>query len=159
MPTENNNVITYVVIINAPNPEKILMPGMTANATFFVTEKKDVLVVPNLALEFHPDPMAMQIYQTTHPQTKVVTNANNSADNLRGLFKIVWVKTADSIFPQSIQVGETDEINYEVLRGLQEGTEVIIAMTNLTASETITMKEESKSPFMPTPPGKTNKKQ
>ena len=159
MPTENNNVITYVVIINAPNPDKILMPGMTANATFFVTEKTDVLVVPNLALEFNPDPMAMEIYQTTHPQTKVVTNANNSADNSRGLFKIVWVKTADSIFPQSIQVGETDEINYEVLSGLQEGTEVIIAMTNLTASETITMKEESKSPFMPTPPGKTNKKQ
>ncbi|OFY47914.1 MAG: hypothetical protein A2W85_10850 [Bacteroidetes bacterium GWF2_41_31] len=159
MPTENNNVITYVVIINAPNPEKILMPGMTANVTFFVTEKKDVLVVPNLALEFTPDPMAMETYQATHPQTKVVTNANNSVDNSRGLFKIVWVKTPDSIFPQSIQVGDTDEINYEVLSGLQEGTEVIIAMTNLTASETITMKEESKSPFMPTPPGKTNKKQ
>jgi len=54
-PVVTNNVVTYTVIINAPNPDKKLMPGMTANTTIYVQEKSDALVVPGKALRFKPD--------------------------------------------------------------------------------------------------------
>ena len=61
-PVLTSNVVTYTVIINAPNPDKILMPGMTANITVFVKEKNDILVVPGKALRFTPDRMVMWEY-------------------------------------------------------------------------------------------------
>jgi HlyD family secretion protein len=54
-PVTTNNVVTYVVILNAPNPEKKLMPGMTASATIFVEEKIGTLVLSGKAVRFTPD--------------------------------------------------------------------------------------------------------
>ncbi len=52
----DSNVVTYTVIVNAPNPEFKLMPGMTANITVLVQKIDSVLVVPGKALRFTPDP-------------------------------------------------------------------------------------------------------
>jgi HlyD family secretion protein len=54
-PTVTSNVVTYTVIVNAPNPEKKLMPGMTANITVLVQKIDSVLVVPGRAMRFTPD--------------------------------------------------------------------------------------------------------
>jgi HlyD family secretion protein len=54
-PVTTNNVVTYVVILNAPNPDKKLMPGMTASATIFVEEKKNTLTLSGKAVRFTPD--------------------------------------------------------------------------------------------------------
>jgi HlyD family secretion protein len=54
-PTVNQNVVTYPVIVATANPELKLLPGMTANLTFQVTELKDVLKIPNEALRFNPE--------------------------------------------------------------------------------------------------------
>lgn len=54
-PVTTNNVVTYVVILSAPNPEKKLMPGMTASATIYVEEKKDALILSGKAVRFTPD--------------------------------------------------------------------------------------------------------
>lgn len=54
-PVETSNVITYTVIINAPNPEQKLLPGMTANIVIYVEEVKDVLTIPYKAVKFTPD--------------------------------------------------------------------------------------------------------
>jgi len=54
-PVTTNNVVTYVVILNAPNPEKKLMPGMTASATIFIEEKLNTLVLSGKAMRFTPD--------------------------------------------------------------------------------------------------------
>ncbi|HPT22816.1 MAG TPA: efflux RND transporter periplasmic adaptor subunit, partial [Bacteroidales bacterium] len=54
-PVTTNNVVTYVVIINAPNPEKKLMPGMTATATIYVEEKENALTLSGKAIRFTPD--------------------------------------------------------------------------------------------------------
>jgi HlyD family secretion protein len=54
-PVTTNNVVTYVVILSAPNPDKKLMPGMTASATIYVEEKKDALVLSGKAVRFTPD--------------------------------------------------------------------------------------------------------
>jgi len=49
------NVVTYPVIVAAPNPDLKLLPGMTANLSFQVDERKDVLKIPNAALRFYPE--------------------------------------------------------------------------------------------------------
>jgi HlyD family secretion protein len=54
-PVTTNNVVTYVVILSAPNPEKKLMPGMTASATIYVEEKNNTLVLSGKAVRFTPD--------------------------------------------------------------------------------------------------------
>lgn len=48
------NVVTYTVMISAPNPDGSLFPGMTADTRIVVEEHKDVLTVPNAALNFRP---------------------------------------------------------------------------------------------------------
>lgn len=53
-PTTTNNVVTYTVILSAPNPDKKLMPGMTASATIYVEEKQNTLFVSGKALRFTP---------------------------------------------------------------------------------------------------------
>jgi len=54
-PVTTNNVVTYVVILNAPNPDKKLMPGMTASATLYVEEKANTLILSGKAVRFTPD--------------------------------------------------------------------------------------------------------
>lgn len=54
-PTTTNNVVTYTTIVNLDNPEKKLLPGMTATVSIIVGEAKNVLRVSNSALRFTPD--------------------------------------------------------------------------------------------------------
>lgn len=54
--TTNQNVVTYPVVVSAPNPDLKLLPGMTANLSFQIEEKADALRVPNAALRFFPRP-------------------------------------------------------------------------------------------------------
>jgi HlyD family secretion protein len=54
-PVTTSNVVTYTVVINAPNPEQKLLPGMTANLVIYVEETNDVLTIPYKAVKFAPD--------------------------------------------------------------------------------------------------------
>lgn len=54
-PVSQQNVVTYTVIVKAANPDGALLPGMTANANFVVSERHGVLLVPNAALSFKPE--------------------------------------------------------------------------------------------------------
>lgn len=53
-PTETSSVVTYTVIVEAPNPDGLLLPGMTATADFIVSRTENALLVPNAALQFVP---------------------------------------------------------------------------------------------------------
>jgi len=53
-PTTTQNVVTYETLISVDNPEQRLFPGMTADVSILVSERKDVLKVPNTALRFTP---------------------------------------------------------------------------------------------------------
>ena len=53
-PIVQQNVVTYATVIDAPNPELKLKPGMTATATIEIARRTDVLRVPNVALRFRP---------------------------------------------------------------------------------------------------------
>jgi len=157
MPVKSSSVVTYTIIINAPNPEQILMPGMTADVTFFVTEKVNIVVVPGQALEFSPDPQLLEVFQKTHPEIRI-TMPDENVMKYDDVTEVVWVKTPSSIYPQTIKTGETNELNHELLSGLEEGMEVIVSLTSQSPATTLTKTTSGKSPFMPTPPGSSNKK-
>ena len=48
------NVVTYTVVISAPNPKRLLFPGMTADTRIATDEQRDAVVIPNAALNFRP---------------------------------------------------------------------------------------------------------
>jgi HlyD family secretion protein len=66
-PVVTSNVVTYTVIVNAPNPEKKLMPGMTANITVLVQKVDSVLTIPGKALRFTPDAAYLAEYFKKNP--------------------------------------------------------------------------------------------
>jgi HlyD family secretion protein len=60
--TVASNVVNYVVVINSANPDKLLLPGMTATVDFYVEQRENILLIPNTALRFEPsDEMAEEI--------------------------------------------------------------------------------------------------
>ena len=157
-PVVTSNVVTYTVIIQAPNPEKKLMPGMTANASIFVDEAKDLLVVDSKALRFTPNSTLMAEYMKNNPQTaKAKINGilkSNAKPNTGDASKqtILWIKKGNEINPVNVVTGLTDGINIEIKSGVAEGDVVIFAMQAATATTTAAQ-TETKSPFMPTRPG------
>jgi HlyD family secretion protein len=162
-PVESSNVITYTVIINAPNPEKILMPGMTATANFFVTEAKDILLVPAKAIRFTPDPVVMAQYNASvqgeeevaeRPQRPPMEEKAGEDQELDKEGFMVWVKEGNKFHPQEVTLGVTDEIHYELLSGLTEGQEVIVSMKVASKASAGSAAAASKSPFMPQRPGR-----
>jgi HlyD family secretion protein len=54
-PVTTSTVVTYTVVINAPNPDQKLLPGMTANLVIYVEETNDVLTIPYKAVKFTPE--------------------------------------------------------------------------------------------------------
>jgi HlyD family secretion protein len=66
-PVVTSNVVTYTVIVNAPNPEKKLMPGMTANITVLVQKVDSILIVPGKAMRFTPDATWLAEYMKNNP--------------------------------------------------------------------------------------------
>lgn len=169
-PVTTNNVVTYTVIIGAPNPENILKPGMTANATFFVTERKDILLVPAKATRFTPDqatlasiappmggPQGAQASERPMPPMGEGTMPEGGPAQMQksdnDSTRTVWIKESNGrIHPHRITVGVTDEVNFEVVKGLKEGEEVVTSITT-TGQEGITVTKAAKSPFMPQRPG------
>lgn len=165
-PTVTNNVVTYTIIINAPNPDYKLMPGMTAETEIFVLEKKDLLVVPSKALRFTPDQTLLMSYMMSQPKPEMPEGVKKGnmpgPGNMPGMEagsnntgKMVWVKRDSTIRPVPVETGLDDDINTEIISGLKEGEEVITSMEQQTAA---TIKKAAASnPFMPRPPGANRK--
>jgi len=152
-PVVTSNVVTYTVIIQAPNPEKKLMPGMTASTTIFVNEKSDVLVIPGKALRFNPDQATYTAYLKSLPaeMAKKLPSKLPVVDLVNQKSSFVWTKNGQLIQRNEVKIGENDGINYELVSGLNQGDEIILSLTAEKA-ETQT-KTTAKSPFMPTRPG------
>jgi len=54
-PITVQNVVTYDAVVEVDNPDLKLKPGMTANVSFQIAERREVLKIPNAALRFQPD--------------------------------------------------------------------------------------------------------
>jgi HlyD family secretion protein len=86
------NVVTYDVVVSAPNPELQLLPGMTANVRIVTDRKEDVLKVPNAALRFRPPGMASDRPPEGGPAgQKAPLGAHAAPGMSRGLPGQVWV--------------------------------------------------------------------
>jgi len=164
--TTTSNVVTYTVIVQAQNPEKKLMPGMTANITIIIEKSDNVLIVPGKALRFKADTATMQAYINSLPEkerfkikddTKSGKNkpkVSIGADNNNSPFTTIWLKNEKILQSVSVETGINDGINAEAKSGLKEGDEVIISMTANGADE---VKKAASSPFMPKRPGSGKK--
>ncbi|MFA5727274.1 MAG: efflux RND transporter periplasmic adaptor subunit, partial [Saccharofermentanaceae bacterium] len=131
-PTTTNNVVTYTVIIIAPNPDMKLMPGMTASITITVEEAKNVLCVPSKVLRFKPDSALLLSYLKTQPSAGNAGSKVKSTGDAGGpgdqVYAEIWVKQGTDIHPVRAQIGINDDINAQVISGLKEGEEVIVSM-------------------------------
>lgn len=152
-PTETNNVITYTIIIAAPNPDYKLMPGMTAETEIFVVEKNDVLVVPSKALRFSPDMNLIASYmggKNGSSQNKELKNMTAMGAGNENGGNVIWVKKDSVIRPVQVEVGMNNDINVEIINGLNQGDEVILAMEEISDKP---VQGQTRNPLMPGPPG------
>ncbi|WP_321343620.1 efflux RND transporter periplasmic adaptor subunit [uncultured Draconibacterium sp.] len=157
-PTVTNNVVTYTIIIDAPNPDYKLMPGMTATIQVYVLEKNDILVVPSKALRFNPDQKLLMSYmsQQAKPEMPAGQTPPEMGDmpqqNSTNGATMVWVKEGTNIHPVPVKIGLNDDINAEILSGVKSGQEVVLSMEQKGANETAA--RAGGNPFMPGPPGR-----
>lgn len=142
--TTTNNVVTYEVVISAPNADLKLKPGLTANVTIYTAERKGVLSVPSKALRFTPQ-------KETVGKMKIVDAAN--AKNK------VWTIEGNSIVAHKVNIGMTDGTNTQIVGGIAEGTKVVTGLNVMGGEEEKPMEAQGESsPFAPGPPGKNKKK-
>lgn len=140
-PTTTSNVVTYQVVINAPNEDLKLKPGLTASVTIFTMEVHDVTYVASKALRFQPK--------------EDMLNEGETIEDCEGHIK-VWTKEGNVLKAHNVMVGATNGSLTE-LRDcpLKVGTEVLTdVMENMPA-----MPEQSqqKNPFMPQPKDRKKK--
>ena len=146
--TTTSNVVTYEVVVNAPNPDLKLMPGLTANITIYTLEEKGVLTVPLKAFRFEPnEEMTQQIPGLTIGQSQKAGNGE----------KVVWVDENNSLQAKIVKVGVNDGINAIVKSGLKEGDEVVMGSAEVKVKVEGASSDGS-SPFMPQHPGQNKKK-
>jgi HlyD family secretion protein len=133
--TTTQNVVTYPVVIDAPNLERKLMPSMTANISFQIEAKEDVLRVPAAALRFVP--LSLQVrpedrhYVEALPATPAdgakKSSAGDKADQARKRHeRIVWVQDGDWLRAVPVTLGLIENQFAELLSGdLAEGQTVV----------------------------------
>ena len=137
--TTTNNVVTYEVVISAPNAELKLKPGLTANVTIFTSELNDVLSVPTKALRYTPE--------------KETVGGRNIAD-VNAKHK-VWTVEGNTIKAIAIETGESDGTNTQIISGIAEGQQVITGVRSSSADDMAGSEGPAESsPFAPGPPGR-----
>lgn len=144
--TTTNNVVTYEVVISAPNADLKLKPGLTANVTIFTAERKGVLSVPSKALRFTPQ-------KETVGKMKIIDNNANAKNK-------VWTIEHNAIVSHKVNVGMTDGTNTQILSGIPAGLKVITGLSISSEAEATPQANAGgeSSPFAPGPPGKNKKK-
>ena len=108
--TTTNNVVTYEVVISAPNADLKLKPGLTANVTIYTQERSGVLAVANKALRFTPTK------ETVGKDIKIV--------DCKGKNK-VWTLNGNTLTAHPVTIGQSDGINTEITKGLKQGDKIV----------------------------------
>jgi len=154
------NVVEYTVIIECPNPNLKLMPGMTANITINIAEAKNILKVPTTALHFTPpreylvqamNQLPDSVKQKMQQRWKENSGGNGATamgsgggtgggqsvqmrDLTPGSYFRVWVVNGKQIKPVRVLLGLSDGTNTEVQGDLKEGDEVAVGTLTQAAS-------------------------
>lgn len=147
-PTTESNVVTYEVVVAAPNPEHKLIPGLTANLTIYVMREKDVLLLPTKAFTFQPE--SNDDKNLPQPQCR-------AADiKLEKNQKCVWVVNGGRLIPTAVTTGASNGMKTEVTGGISDGT--VVAVDYTAAMPAGIKPNDEQSPFAPQPPGRNKKK-
>ncbi len=137
--TTESNVVTYEVVISAPNNDLKLKPGLTANVTIYTLEKNDVLAAPAKALRFMP--------------TEALLSEGQSIEDVEAPTK-VWTLEGNVFKAHAVQVGTTNGMLTEIVGGISEGTEVLVDFTLSGGDEEAG--QQAQNPFMPRPRNNRN---
>lgn len=140
--TTTNNVVTYEVVISAPNADMKLKPGLTANVTIYTAERQGVTSVSAKALRFTPTK------ETVEKRRIIDCNGKNK----------VWTIDGNSLKAHAVNIGMSDGIHTEITGGIADGTEIITEI-KVAGEDDMTAKDNKESsPFAPGPPGRNKKK-
>ena len=137
--TTESNVVTYEVVISAPNEELKLKPGLTANVTIYTMEKYDVLTIPSKALRFSPN--------------EALLLDGESIEDCEG-DKKVWIREGNVFKAKAVEIGSSNGSLTEITSGLKAGDEIITEFNIEQEEET---PQENNNPFMPSRPGSNRK--
>jgi len=138
--TTESNVVTYEVVISAPNKDLKLKPGLTANVTIFTLEKNNVLAVPSKALRFIPN--------------EAFLKKGEVIDDCEGDHKL-WTKEGNVFKAHKVETGTSNGVMTEVVGGIQAGTEVLTDF-NISGGDAVMPEQQASNPFMPRPRNNNN---
>ena len=166
-PTTTSNVVTYTVIIDAPNPDQKLFPGMTASVTI-ITEEQTGLAVPAEAFNFTPDEQVLKAMRKNHDKPEAGQRPEggrpeppqggrldfskmDGAKDPSAKPTMVWLKKGEEIMPRPVKVGMSDGAYRIVEQGLQAGDSVVLSAQYVVKEKAV---KKGENPFMPGPPGR-----
>ena len=108
--TTTNNVVTYEVVISAPNAELKLKPGLTANVTIYTAERQGVTCTTAKALRFTP--------------TKETVGKDMKIVDCKGKNK-VWTLNGNTLTAHSVNIGQSDAMHTQIISGIKAGQSVV----------------------------------
>jgi len=141
-PTTESNVVTYEVVISAPNQDLKLKPGLTANVNIYTLEMPGVLAVPSKALRFKPNEAMLNDGET-------ITDVDSHMK--------VWTKEGPNLKAIAVQTGVTNGTLTQITSGLTAG---ILVITDVQSSmpDMEEGQQQNSNPFMPKPKNRNNEK-
>lgn len=137
-----SNVVTYEVVISAPNEQLKLKPGLTANVTIITMERRDVVAIPSKALRFTPNEKLLK-----EGEQMVDVQAKDK----------VWIQEGNTFKAIAVETGVTNGSLTEIVSGLNDGTEIITEVN--VASNESEEQGSNNNPFMPSPPKRNGSNQ
>lgn len=140
--TTESNVVTYEVVISAPNEDLKLKPELTANVTIYTLERENIVSVPSKALRFTPTP------ELVGKDVRIIDCTGKNK---------LWTREGKTFKAHAVTLGITNGTRTEITGGIALGTEIVID-TKAEASPDIENTTTEKSPFAPGPRKKNNKK-
>lgn len=158
-PVISNNVVNYTVVVNVPNEDLKLMPGMTANITVGIEERTAVLKVATGALRFTPpreyfQEMAAQLPDSVKAkwreggggrgegqgrgegrpqgmgQGQGQPGGGKQSELAPGSMARVWIKDGAKLKPVRVKIGLSDGTFTEISGEITQGTDVVIGVIN-----------------------------
>jgi HlyD family secretion protein len=133
--TTSSNVVTYEVVISAPNKDLKLKPGLTANVTIYTLEKNDVLAAPAKALRFVPN--------------EALLTKGQQIEDVEAKAK-VWTLEGNTFKAHAVETGTTNGMLTEIVSGISAGTDVLVDF-KLSGGEMEQAGQQAQNPFMPRP--------
>jgi HlyD family secretion protein len=144
-PTVTQNVVSYTTVIDVPNPDRLLRPGMTATLDIEVARADDVLRVPAAALRFQPTAELLASMPVAAAETTADVGTTSKDEGT-----MVWTFANGRLVPVPVRTGLTDNVTVAILGGhLDESAQVV---TGVSQATTAAQSSTAKSPLTPSFP-------